>query len=475
MLPLSVTAVTPKSLIFVWESGGYVYILASDMLERVTKFVLGEASESHLPGRVRAAIDKQQQNSEELIAWVQLIIISFFGFLYLISPRGFQNTEFAPVPYALAGFFGFCVVRLILTHKRVFPRTLPLVGVVADILLLLMLVWIFHIQYMQPAPFYLKVPTLLYVFIFIALRALRFDPVFVIVGGVTAAVGWIGLVVYAIHTGPMGMDVLTRDFVEYTTAHRVLIGAEMDKILVVLTVTAILALTLIRARRLLESAVSSGTTAKDLSRFVAPELVDRIATGETEIKPGTSELRTASILFTDIEGFSTISEKLDPQGLMQTLNDYFAAMSEIINRHGGVIEQYQGDALLVSFNASRPLDDHSDCAIRTALDIQQLMETTTFGDGLTLRTRCGINTGEVVVGAFGSSDRLLFTVHGDEVNIAARLEQMNKDYGTYVLVSDAAIRQCSNEYDLEEMGEVTVRGRQSATRFSTIRNLPALP
>ncbi len=439
------------------------------MIERITKFVLGEPTGANLPSRVRDAIDKQQQNSEELIAWVQLIIISFFGVLYLISPRGFETAEFAPVPYALAAFFGFCVIRLVLTHRRVFPRTLPLIGVVVDILLLLMLVWIFHIQYMQPAPFYLKVPTLLYVFIFISLRALRFDPVFVIVGGVTAAIGWVGLVVYAVQTGPMGMDVLTRDFVEYTTAHRVLIGAEMDKILVVLTVTAILALTLVRARRLLEGAVSAGTTARDLSRFVAPELVDRIATSEAEIKPGTSEIRTASILFTDIEGFSTFSEELSPEDLMRTLNDYFAAMSNVIERHGGVIEQYQGDALLISFNASRPLENHADCAVMTAVDIQTAMDTHTFGDGITLKTRCGINTGELIVGAFGSSNRLLFTVHGDEVNIAARMEQMNKEYGTYILVTDATIAAANQIFDFDPMGEVTVRGRQSATKFFTIK------
>lgn len=449
----------------------YVYILRFAMFESISKFVLGEPTGANLPSRVRDAIDKQQQNSEELIAWVQLIIISFFGVLYLISPRGFTNADFAPVPYALAAFFGFCVIRLILTHKRVFPRALPLVGVVIDILLLLMLVWIFHIQYMQPAPFYLKVPTLLYVFIFISLRALRFDPVFVIVGGVTAAIGWIALVVYAIHTGPMGMDVLTRDFVEYTTGHRVLIGAEMDKILVVLTVTAILALTLVRARRLLEGAVSAGTTAKDLSRFVAPELVDRIATSEAEIKPGTSEIRTASILFTDIEAFSTISERLSPEDLMRTLNDYFAAMSSIIERHGGVIEQYQGDALLISFNASRQLEDHADRAIHTAVDIQEAMNSLTFGDGLALKTRCGINTGELVVGAFGSSDRLLFTVHGDEVNIAARMEQMNKDYGTYVLITDATIAASQEEYNVHPMGEVTVRGRISPTKFFTVAEI----
>ncbi|CCQ74913.1 adenylate/guanylate cyclase domain-containing protein [Magnetospira sp. QH-2] len=439
------------------------------MRARLAQFLFGDPPQGQLPERVCRAIERQQHGSEILIAWVQLTIITFFGVLYAIAPKGFMNTEFAPVPWAIGAFFAFSVVRLALIHNGFSGRGISLVGVVVDILLLMALIWVFHIQYMQPAPFYLKAPTLLYAFIFITLRALRFDPLFVVVGGVTAALGWAGLVIYAIGDSADGMGVITRNFVEYTTGHWVLIGAEVDKIFVILTVTGVLALTLVRAKRLLYGAVSSETTAKDLSRFVTQEVVDRVTHADSEIQPGSCEMRTASVLFTDIEGFSTIAEKITPPQLMSGLNDYFATLSDIIEAHEGVIDQYQGDALLVTFNASRPDADHARHALEVALAIQETVAERRFGDrNLRFLTRCGINTGEVVVGAFGSRDRLLFTVHGDEVNVAARLEQMNKQYGTYVLATESTLTAAGNGFHVAPKGEVTVKGRSAPTQFSAV-------
>ncbi|GAB6051551.1 adenylate/guanylate cyclase domain-containing protein [Magnetospira thiophila] len=439
------------------------------MRARLSRFMFGERPEGQLPERVRLAIERQQHGSELLIAWVQLAVIILFGVLYVLSPKGFMNTEFAPVPWAIGIFFVFSILRLGLIHHGVFPRGLSLFAVAMDIVLLMALIWVFHIQYMQPAPFYLKAPTLLYVFIFIALRALRFDPVFVVAGGVTAALGWAGLVVYAIVTAPDRMGVITRNFAEYTTSHKVLIGAEMDKIFVILTVTAVLALTLVRAKRLLHGAVASGTAARDLSRFVTQEVAHRVTHDDLEIQPGTCEMRTASIVFTDIEGFSTIAERISPAQLMSGLNDYFDALSRVIEAHDGVIDQYQGDALLITFNASRPDADHARHALEVCLAIQELVASRGFGaDQLTFRTRCGVNTGDVVVGAFGSRERLMFTVYGDEVNVAARLEQLNKQYGTYVLATQSTITAAGAGFIVDPKGEVTVKGRTTPTGFGAL-------
>ncbi|MEK7820905.1 MAG: adenylate/guanylate cyclase domain-containing protein, partial [Pseudomonadota bacterium] len=107
--------------------------------------------------------------------------------------------------------------------------------------------------------------------------------------------------------------------------------------------------------------------------------------------------------------------------------------------------------------------DHAANALRTALDIQRAVGARTFGSGQVLKTRAGINTGPMTVGAVGAGERLVFTVHGDEVNIAARLEQLNKQYGTYVLASQRTRDAAGEAFAYREIGSITVRGRAQPT------------
>ena len=386
----------------------------------------------------------------------------FFIALYTIAPKTSEGTVFTPVPYALAAYFSFTVVRLLLAYRSILPRWFLMGSVVVDMGLLMVLIWSFHLQYEQPAPFYLKAPTLLYVFIFVSLRTLRFEPTYVIAAGIAAAVGWMVLVWYAVDEMVISGAVVTRDYVQYLTSNRVLIGAEIDKVLSILLVTTVLTVALIRARRLLVvHAIADAEAARDLSRFVSPEIADHITTADQAIEPGYGEVKLASVLFCDIEGFATISERLAPAELIQTLNDYFAAVSEVIYRHGGVITQFEGDAMLVTFNTAKPDPDHAANALRTAIGIQEVVHNQRFDYGIEMRTRCGINTGELVAGAVGTRERLLFTVHGDEVNIAARLEQLNKDYGTYILATEQTIAAAGAAFSPEPIGVVPVRGRDA--------------
>jgi adenylate cyclase len=362
------------------------------------------------------------------------------------------------VPYVLAAYLAVTFVRLAFAYRGVLPDWALFGSIVVDIGLLMGLIWSFHLQYGQPAAFYLKAPTVLYVFIFIALRALRFDPIFVLTAGVTAAGGWTLLLWYALDRASGSL--VTRDYVQYLTSNVILIGAEVDKIIAILLVTAILVVALVRARRLLTRAVTDATLARDLTRFVAPEVAERITTADREIEPGDGEVTTVTVLFCDIERFSAISERLPPDVLMATLNDYFGEIAAIVDREGGVITMFQGDAMLISFNSARAHADHAAAALRTALAIQRLAGERRFGPaGVELKTRCGINTGACVAGAVGARDRLYFTVYGDEVNIAARLEQLNKQHGTYVLATESCLRAAGDGFLSRPIGEVEVRGR----------------
>jgi adenylate cyclase len=437
-------------------------------------FIFGRPAQRQLPERVRAAIARQQVQAEILIGWTQFALVLFFFALYTIAPKPPDGMLFHPVPWVLSAFLVFTLVRLALAHRRIIATWFLAGSVVADIGLLLLLIWSFHIQYAQPAAFYLKAPTLLYVFLFIALRTLRFDPTYVIIAGVSAAVGWAVLVVLAV-TEPSLMPLITRDYILYLTSNRVLIGAEVDKILCILIVTAVLAVAIIRARHLLMQSVADATVAHDLTRFVAPEVASQIVASERAIEPGDGEVLTASVLFCDIEGFSTISERLSPDELMQTLNEYFAAVSEVVDRYDGVLIAYQGDAMLIAFNTVRPDPDHAAHALSTAIGIQEMVDRRRFGDGLMLKTRCGINTGRLVAGAVGTPERLLFTVYGDEVNIAARLEQLNKSFGTYILATEQTLAAAGRGFACRPMGSVQVRGRSQPVTVFAVDGLRPVP
>ena len=221
------------------------------MIAMIRTALVNRDRERSAPERVRRAIEEQRHQSEKLIGWIQFAVVVTFATLYAVSPKAFAaDVSFEPVPWALGGYLVFTLLRMAWSQRGSLPRWLVGLSVVVDMALLFSLIWSFHLQYEQPAAFYLKAPTILYVFIFIALRALRFEARFVTLAGVTAALGWFLLVLYAILSDAKD-DMITRDYVEYMTSAQVLLGAEFDKIISILVVTVILAIAIIRARELL--------------------------------------------------------------------------------------------------------------------------------------------------------------------------------------------------------------------------------
>ncbi len=383
-----------------------------------------------LPSRVQKAIHDQQDASERLICWVQLAVVTLFGGLYLVSPKTLpEGAEFAPVPWVLGFYLIFTLARLAVVHRERAKDWLLYLSVLVDMGLLFALIWSFHLQYMQPPSFYLKAPTLLYVFIFIALRALRFEARFVVFSGLAAAVGWSLLALYAVSDAE-GMSLITTDYVLYLTSNRVLIGAEIDKIVSILTVTAIIAVAIGRARRLLVRAVAEGAAAHELARFFSPEIARRITAADREAHIGEGEARDAAILFCDIRGFTIFAKSVDPATLMRTLADYQSRMVAAIQRHGGSIDKFLGDGIMATFGASTPTDSCAADALRAIDDIVATAATWNAereDAGLpTLRIGAAAAGGRVIVGAVGDETRLEYTVIGDAVNRAAKLEKHTK-------------------------------------------------
>jgi adenylate cyclase len=145
------------------------------------------------------------------------------------------------------------------------------------------------------------------------------------------------------------------------------------------------------------------------------------------------------------------------------LNEYFSAAVEIIEKNNGVVTQFQGDAMLVTFNL--PVDDefHADSAIRAALAIERLCSERKFA-GIGLRARIGVATGAVTAGNVGSDSRISYTVHGDAVNLAARLEQLNKQFGSYLLIDEATVERLTLPIPIAFVDEVQIRGKGQYVR-----------
>lgn len=198
-------------------------------------------------------------------------------------------------------------------------------------------------------------------------------------------------------------------------------------------------------------------TRKVFGKFVPENIADAILEGQGVLEPAESD---ATILYADIEGFTDLVESMASHQVMQMLNEYFAALTKPLDRHGGILTQFQGDAVLATFNVPVADAEHADNAVQVAYEIQRTLKERTFA-GNRIRARIGIATGEVVSGSVGSGDRINYTVHGNAVNLAARLEKINKQFETHTLVSEHTVAALQKKFPLESVGEVEVRGKRA--------------
>ncbi|MBA8907584.1 adenylate/guanylate cyclase domain-containing protein [Aminobacter ciceronei] len=417
---------------------------------RAADFIFGAKAQRGLSSRVRRRIEEHQATSEIIIGWIQACAISFFAIVYTISPKAFPpDTPFEPVPWTLGIYAVFTAVRIALAYRRHLTRGFLTVSTVVDIAVLMITIWSFHLQYQAPPALYLKAPTLMYVFILIALRTLRFEPLYVLIAGSCSALGWLALFVYAVLRPGEAAPAFTHSYVDYITSYRILGGAEIDKILSILMVTAILALALVRARKLLVNSIEEELAAADLARFFPSELADQLRHAQFEPVKGQGVRCDAAILAIDLRGFTQLSHDLSPGELMGLLGEYHSRLVPVIERYHGSIDKYLGDGILASFGAVAPSTNHASdlcCAIEALIAVTQAWQAERRESGLpALAIGMAGAAGEVVFGVIGHETRLEYTVIGEVVNLVTKLEKATKQNGVPALVTrqtyDLAIAQ----------------------------------
>jgi len=220
-------------------------------------------------------------------------------------------------------------------------------------------------------------------------------------------------------------------------------------------------------------------------RYVSPAVVNDILGDMDRLALG-GERREVTVLFSDIRGYSTLSEQMTPEQTIDLLNEYFAWMTAVLDEHRGTIIEFEGDAILAIFNAPLDQADHAERAVLTALEMHRRVaqlnrhwESDGTADlwkaaGLDdFHIRIGVHTGPVVVGNLGSETRTKYGVIGDNVNVAARLESMNKKLGTRLLLSEATVSALGGSAgEVIDLGERPIRGRDQMIRVYTVGGLP---
>ncbi len=388
-----------------------------------------------IPNRMSAELKRLQQRSEWWVAGLQLIVIGIFSFIYSITPVGHvEDAPISSIPLGLSLYSIIVLVRLWFAATGQLSSPILAISVLSEVTILLGMIWTYHLQYETDPAVNLKNSHLLYVFILIALRALRFEPVWVVLTGISAAIGWCAMVVHVLYK--QGSNILTWDYLTYASTPRLHLGAESDKILAIFMVTFIISLVVWRARFALTRSVEQGYAAHDLSRFFDANIAQRIQTAGENLSPGQGELRHSAIMMIDLRGFTKASRDLTPTQLIRLLGHYQRLVVPIIQQHNGIIDKFMGDGILASFGTETIQNTHY---ARDAIDALKtiLAAIPKWQESIPIALDIGaaIATGNVVLGVIGHDSRLEYTVIGEAVNNAAKLEKYNKSLNSTAIIT----------------------------------------
>lgn len=200
------------------------------------------------------------------------------------------------------------------------------------------------------------------------------------------------------------------------------------------------------------------------SRFVPEEVIDRLTEDAASETESINEKRKVAVLICDIRNFTSISERNKPENVVSFLNEYFKKMVEVIKKHGGAIDKFMGDAIMALFGTPVSYEDNARRAVDAALEMQSLVPSISCSnlfipEGMNFNVGIGIHYGDVIVGSIGCAEKSDYTVIGDTVNLASRLEGLTKSYGAGIIISEAVKNELNRKYNLLHLDTVKVKGK----------------
>ncbi len=212
---------------------------------------------------------------------------------------------------------------------------------------------------------------------------------------------------------------------------------------------------------------------KLFSRYVSKDVYDQLVANPSLAALGGAR-RHMTVLFSDIRGFTTMSEKGSPEDVVSQLNELFTRMVGVVFAHRGTVDKFVGDMIMALYGAPLDDEDHAEHAVQTALamitTLDQLNREWESQGKPQLDIGIGINTGEMIAGNVGSDTIMSYTVIGDAVNLGARLESLNKDYGTRIIISDATRERLKGRYDIHPLGDVVVKGKSKPVAIFEVKS-----
>lgn len=222
-----------------------------------------------------------------------------------------------------------------------------------------------------------------------------------------------------------------------------------------------------------ESFIREQREKRRLSRFFSPAVITEVVRHKDDLQLGSSR-RLTTVLFSDIRGFTSMSERMSPEDVASFLREYLTVMTEAVFKEGGTVDKYIGDAIMALWNVPIEQPDHAARAVRTALAFQEHLKPlgARFREkyGGDLRCGVGINTGEAVVGTIGSEQRLEYTAIGDTINLGSRLESITKDFSVPIVLSETTQQYLGKEFITRYLGEVKVKGKQIPVKIYTVED-----
>jgi len=410
---------------------------------------------------------RAEQSGLKLAIIGRTVALVLLGF-WLVGTRARDPGRALDYLLLLSAFAGLGLAQYFLIGTRLDRRWLKYVFITLDIAIVSVLVAtqpLYETAADLPAVMTFRAPVFPFYFVILGIAAFSFSPGMVLWTGIAGALGWLAAFLHA--AGGVDGSLNWRAIPPNPKADEVMavvlhpnfggLSGHIQEAVSLVVVAVLIALVMWRARstlkRQLEAERDRATLSGIFGRFVPQTIVNAMIAGRGALAPVERE---ATVLFADIAGFTGMTERAGAVRTVEILNAYFDEVTRIIGARNGIVTQFQGDAVLATFNV--PVEDagHARNAFEAARAILACVAGREFA-GERIRVRIGINTGLLVAGNVGGGGRQSYTVHGDAVNLAARLEALCKEHGTSLLLSDTTAKALPEE-KLIAVGHIPVRG-----------------